>query len=165
VLCGTVKWFDRASGHGYVVPDGGGQELYVHRVSLAGDLRLTLAAGDRLEFETRTGGTGPEAVNVVAQASRRSSAQILVAIEAGRRHGHYDPRFWSGPWPGTGSPHASDGNGFDAWENEGGASGPESTVAAPPPPTNWFAFSRKYFPSRRRHDYELLMAWQAPRRR
>lgn len=63
---GTVKWFDRASGYGYVVPDAGGRDLYLHRVSLARDLRLTLAAGDRIEFETRTGGMEPEAVNALA---------------------------------------------------------------------------------------------------
>lgn len=73
---GTVKWFDRASGFGYVVPDAGGQELYLHRVSVAGDIRLTLAAGDRLEFETRAGGIGPEAVNAFAPAKHRSSAQL-----------------------------------------------------------------------------------------
>jgi cold shock protein len=66
VASGTVTWFDRAAGYGYVVPDAGGRELYLHRASLAGDLRLTLAAGDRLEFETRTGGTEPEAVNALA---------------------------------------------------------------------------------------------------
>lgn len=71
---GTVKWFDRARGYGYVVPDAGGQELYLHRVSLAGDLRLTLTAGDRLEFEIRTGGTEPEAVNALAPAAARSDA-------------------------------------------------------------------------------------------
>ena len=66
---GTVTWFDRAAGYGYVAPDAGGRALYLHRVSLAGDLRLTLAAGDRLEFETRTGGTEPEAVNALAPAA------------------------------------------------------------------------------------------------
>lgn len=63
---GTVKWFDQSSGYGYVIPDEGGQDLYLHRVSLAGDLRLTLSAGDRLEFETRLGGVEPEAVNALA---------------------------------------------------------------------------------------------------
>jgi cold shock CspA family protein len=45
VEAGTVKWFDRAIGYGYLVPDAGGEDLYLHRVSIFGDLRLTLAAG------------------------------------------------------------------------------------------------------------------------
>ncbi len=72
---GTVKWFDRARGYGYVAPDTGGYDLYLHRASIAGDLRLTLAAGDRLEFETRTDGIVPEAVNALAPATSRSSLQ------------------------------------------------------------------------------------------
>jgi hypothetical protein len=48
-------------------------------VSIALDIRLTLAAGDRLEFETRTGGSRPEAVNAFASATRRSSSQQIVA--------------------------------------------------------------------------------------
>lgn len=74
---GTVRWFDRASGYGYVAPDGGGQDVYVHRVSMAGDLRLTLAAGDRLEFEMRAGGAGPEAVNVMPPDTRRATPQLV----------------------------------------------------------------------------------------
>jgi CspA family cold shock protein len=68
MAAGTVKWFDRAVGHGYVVPDAGGQDIYLHRLSIFGDLRLTLAAGDRLEFETRGDGIGTEAVNAGAPA-------------------------------------------------------------------------------------------------
>ena len=76
MAAGTVKWFDRARGYGYVAPDTGGYDLYLHRASIAGDLRLTLAAGDRLEFETRTDGIVPEAVNALAPAATpRSSPQ------------------------------------------------------------------------------------------
>ena len=70
---GTVTSFDHAQGHGYVVPDTGGPELYLHRVSIAGALRLTVAVGDRLEFETRAGGIQPEAVNVFAHTVLRST--------------------------------------------------------------------------------------------
>lgn len=76
---GTVRWFDRANGYGYVVPDAGGRDVYLHRVSLAGDLRLTLAAGDRLEFETRTSGTEPEAVNAFAPPFKAASRQMVVS--------------------------------------------------------------------------------------
>lgn len=75
---GTVKWFDRARGYGYVVPDAGGQDLYLHRASLAGDLRLTLAAGDRLEFETRMSGVEPEAVNAFAPGAHTTALQQTV---------------------------------------------------------------------------------------
>lgn len=67
---GTVKWYDKVNGDGYVVPDTGGQDVYLHRVSISGDLRLTLTAGDRLEFETREGAVTPEAVNVVGSAEQ-----------------------------------------------------------------------------------------------
>jgi cold shock CspA family protein len=76
---GTVRWFDRANGYGYVVPDAGGQDLYLHRVSLAGHLRLTLSAGDRLEFETRTSGIEPEAVNAFAPPFTAAPRQIVVS--------------------------------------------------------------------------------------
>ena len=61
---GVVEWFDRGSGYGYVVPDGGGRHLYVHRTSIAGDLRLTLSGGDRVEFEVAPGRKGEEAQKV-----------------------------------------------------------------------------------------------------
>lgn len=74
---GTVRWFDQAAGYGYVAPDAGGRDLYLHRVSLAGDLRLTLSAGDRLEFETRTGGIEPEAVNALASPFQSMPQQTV----------------------------------------------------------------------------------------
>lgn len=63
---GTVKWFNGASGYGYIVPDGGGSDLFVHRASIGGDFGAPLSEGEKVEFETRKGGMGPEAINVVA---------------------------------------------------------------------------------------------------
>lgn len=80
-------------------------------------------------------------------------------IDAGRRHGHYDPRFWTGRRPGAGGQHSSDGEGFDVWENEGGAAR-SAPAAAARPRADWYAFSRRYFPGRRRHDLEVLVAWR-----
>jgi hypothetical protein len=80
-------------------------------------------------------------------------------IEAGRRHGHYDPRFWDGPGPATNAPRTNAGDGLGVWENEGGASRVELATAARPPRADWRALSRKY-PGRRRHDLELLVAWR-----
>jgi CspA family cold shock protein len=58
---GTVKSFNDSNGYGFIAPDEGGEDLYVHRNSLFG---LSLAENDRVEFETTDSETGPEARNV-----------------------------------------------------------------------------------------------------
>ncbi len=63
---GTVKWFNNASGYGYIVPDEGGRDLFVHRASIGGE--ATVTEGERVEFDSREGGMGPQAINVVALA-------------------------------------------------------------------------------------------------
>lgn len=63
---GTVKWFNEPSGYGFIVPDEGGKDLFVHRGSVLGDWRTTtLTEGLRVEFERRKGRMGPEAVSVL----------------------------------------------------------------------------------------------------
>jgi cold shock protein len=66
VANGAVKWFNRASGFGLIEPDGGGDDLFVHRTSL--DESVLATAGERVEFEWREGGMGREAINVVGAA-------------------------------------------------------------------------------------------------
>jgi CspA family cold shock protein len=60
---GTVKWFNRPSGFGVIMPDAAGSELFVHGGSLV-TAGTTLGAGDRVEFEVREGGMGKQAVDV-----------------------------------------------------------------------------------------------------
>jgi cold shock protein len=68
---GVVKWLNNASGYGYVVPDEGGRDLFVHRASIVGDGRTaTLVEGASVEFDRRDGGMGAEALNVVAAVTR-----------------------------------------------------------------------------------------------
>ena len=67
---GRFKWFNRASGFGLIEPDGGGSDLCVNRESL--DESVLARAGERVEFERRDGGMGPEAINVVAAAATAS---------------------------------------------------------------------------------------------
>ncbi len=62
---GLVKWFNDASGYGFIVPDRGGEDLWVHRRSIVGDVRTALTEGERVDFEPREGGMGPEAINVL----------------------------------------------------------------------------------------------------
>jgi cold shock protein len=66
VARGTVKWFEASNGHGFIVPDEGEKDLWVHRGSIVGDRGATLTKGQRVEFEPRAGGMCPEAINVLA---------------------------------------------------------------------------------------------------
>jgi cold shock protein len=62
---GTVKWFNDAKGYGFIAPDEGGKDLFVHHSNILGDGFKTLAENQRVEYEAREGSKGPEAANVV----------------------------------------------------------------------------------------------------
>ena len=66
---GTVKWFNDSKGYGFIAPEDGGKDLFVHHSSISGDGFKTLAEGAKVEYESRQGDTGPEATNVVLAAS------------------------------------------------------------------------------------------------
>jgi CspA family cold shock protein len=66
---GTVKWFSEAKGYGFIAPDEGDKDLFVHHSEIAGEGYKTLAEGARVEFEARQGTKGPEASNVAPIAS------------------------------------------------------------------------------------------------
>jgi cold shock protein len=74
VASGTVKWFNGASGYGYIAPDGGGSDLFVHRASIGGDFGAPVTEGEKVEFEAREGGIGREAIKVVAFTQPGSSS-------------------------------------------------------------------------------------------
>ena len=61
---GTVKWFNDAKGYGFITPDDGTKDLFVHHSSIAGDGYKSLAEGAKVEFDQRAGEKGPEATNV-----------------------------------------------------------------------------------------------------
>ena len=61
---GTVKWFNDAKGYGFIAPDEGGKDLFVHHSNSAGDGFKTLAENAKVEYEAREGSKGPEAANV-----------------------------------------------------------------------------------------------------
>jgi cold shock protein len=63
---GTVKWFNDAKGYGFIAPDEGSKDLFVHHSSIAGDGFKSLTEGAKVNFEPREGSKGPEATNVVS---------------------------------------------------------------------------------------------------
>ena len=61
---GTVKWFNEAKGYGFITPEEGSKDLFVHFSNIEGSGFKTLAEGAKVEYEERAGATGPEATNV-----------------------------------------------------------------------------------------------------
>jgi CspA family cold shock protein len=66
---GTVKWFNDQKGYGFIAPDEGEKDLFVHHSNVAGSGFKTLAEGAKVEFERREGQKGPEAINVETMRS------------------------------------------------------------------------------------------------
>ena len=61
---GTVKWFDAGKGYGFIVPDEGGKDLFVHHSAIVGDGYKSLAENAKVQFESEQGAKGLEAKNV-----------------------------------------------------------------------------------------------------
>ncbi|HEX2778562.1 MAG: cold-shock protein [Gemmatimonadaceae bacterium] len=61
---GTVKWFNDAKGFGFITPESGSKDCFVHYSAIQGKGFKTLAEGDRVEFDMVQGEKGPSAENV-----------------------------------------------------------------------------------------------------
>lgn len=64
-MTGTVKWFSRAKGYGFITPDNGGDDVFVHYSAIQGDGFRNLDQNDRVEFTVENTDKGPQAANVV----------------------------------------------------------------------------------------------------
>jgi len=64
---GTVKWFNESKGFGFISPDDGSNDVFVHFSSIQGDGFKTLHEGQKVTFDVGQGQKGPQAQNVVAE--------------------------------------------------------------------------------------------------
>jgi CspA family cold shock protein len=62
---GTVKWFNDQKGFGFITPEDGSKDCFVHHSAIQADGFRSLAEGDRVEFTVTQGTKGPAAENVV----------------------------------------------------------------------------------------------------
>jgi cold shock CspA family protein len=62
MAAGTVKWFNPSKGYGFIAPEAGGKDLFVHQSAIEGTGQLS--EGQRVEFESEQGAKGPQAIKV-----------------------------------------------------------------------------------------------------
>lgn len=65
VSTGTVKWFNQQKGFGFITPDEGGEDLFIHHTQIKMNGFATLADGQKVEYEIGEGRKGPCATEVV----------------------------------------------------------------------------------------------------
>ena len=63
---GTVKWFNDSKGFGFITPNDGGNDLFVHHTSIQAEGYKSLAEGQAVEFKVAAGPKGENAVDVIA---------------------------------------------------------------------------------------------------
>jgi CspA family cold shock protein len=66
VATGTVKWFSPEKGYGFITPEDGSADVFVHFSAIAGAGYRNLDEGQRVEYEVTQGDKGPQAANVRA---------------------------------------------------------------------------------------------------
>ena len=61
---GTVKWFNETKGFGFITPDNGGKDVFVHYSAIADSGFRSLTEGQSVSYEVENGPKGPQATNV-----------------------------------------------------------------------------------------------------
>jgi cold shock protein len=100
MLQGTVKWFNDEKGYGFITPDDGGEDLFVHHTGIAGSGFKSLEEGAKVSYEVTQGRKGMQAVNVSKGSTGRTdsggaedSLRVPREVEGAARMlvKHFDP--------------------------------------------------------------------------
>jgi cold shock protein len=64
MAAGTVKWFNSEKGYGFITPEDGSKDLFVHFSAIQGEGYKSLNEGQKVEYDATQGQKGPQAANV-----------------------------------------------------------------------------------------------------
>ena len=73
-IVGTVKWFSRVKGYGFISPDGGEKDVFVHFSAIVGEGYRNLEEGQRVEFSIEDTPKGPQAAEVMDLSKKQAEA-------------------------------------------------------------------------------------------
>jgi cold shock protein len=76
MAAGIVKWFNDAKGFGFIIPEGGGSDIFIHFSAIAVDGYKTLKQGARVRFELVQGPKGLLAQNIMPEALRTRAQSV-----------------------------------------------------------------------------------------
>jgi CspA family cold shock protein len=62
---GRIKWFNNKKGYGFIVPEEGGEDIFVHHTEIKVEGRASLNEGQKVEYDVREGEQGPVATKVI----------------------------------------------------------------------------------------------------
>ena len=74
---GTVKWFNDAKGFGFITPEGGQKDCFVHHSAMQAQGFKSLAEGDRVEFDIVQGQKGPATRRTSSSCSSRTNVRVI----------------------------------------------------------------------------------------
>ncbi len=85
MLSGKVKWFNNAKGYGFIVADGGDEDLFAHYSAIQMEGYRTLKAGQAVMFNILQGPKGLHAVEIRPQVTAEAAAAVQIAEQAGSK--------------------------------------------------------------------------------